>query len=337
MRTLDEYNLDNAGRFYAAEFLRATNFSRNPATPTLAIGGKGWMMNNLVNCHYKDDFDYLYEKVRANLGKEPLKDFETEFGKIQKPRSEKVFAKLLADKLAIDPDGNHIPGKIGTSIVDGRLIGRHTIEVEHPDSIRHRKRLGLDKSPENRELIQIEAKRVWNVYAGENEERIANSGVADPLPRGTPGMPVGALTTRIGNAAAQDACDAVVDLLDEGSVGAVLQGRTTPRPSQVDDVVTGTNLFTVTYQTVAFQAAGDAAPGGIASETASIVDDASADNGGTLLYCRISSSNSTDTPLNDHLEGEAGTSGADFNFNTLAIVGGSTVSLTSHDVTMPEA
>lgn len=337
MRALDEFTLDNAGRFYAAEFLRPTGFSRNPKTPTLATSGRGWMMNNLVKADYKDEFEYLYEKVRRNLGKEPLKEFEDEFAKVQKPRSEKAFAKLLADKLAIDPNGVHIPGKIGTSIVDGRLVGSHIIEVEHPDSIRHRKRLGLPKTPENRELRRVEVKRVWNVYAGEIEERIANSGVATPLPPGTPGMPVGALSTRIGNAAAQDACDAVVDLLDEGTLGAVLQGRTTPRPAQVDDAVTGTNLFTVTYQAVAFQAAIDAAPGGIASETASIVDDSNADNTGTLLYCRVSSSSVADTPLNDHLEGEAGTSGADFNFNTLSIVSASTVSITSHDVTMPES
>lgn len=337
MRALDEFTLDNAGRFWAAEFLRPTRFSRNPLTPELAIAGRGWMMRNLFNCAYKDEFEYLYEKVRNNLGREPLAEFVDEFDKVRKPRADKIFAKELADRLAINPDGDHIAGKIGTVIVDGRLIGMHSIEVEWADSIRRRKRLGLPKTPENRELHMIEVKRVWNVYAGEIEERIARSGVADPLPPGTPGLPVGALTTRIGTAAAQDACDGMVDLLDEGTAGAVLQGRTTPRPAQVDDAVTGTNLFTVTYQATAFQAAIDAAPGGIASETASIVDDSSADATGTLLYCRVSSSNAANTPLNDHLEGEAGTAGADFNFNTLSIVISSTVSVTSHDVTMPES
>ncbi|MCH8809732.1 MAG: hypothetical protein IH993_07875 [Proteobacteria bacterium] len=64
---------------------------------------------------------------------------------------------------------------------------------------------------------------------------------------------------------------------------------------------------------------------------------ASADATGTLGYCRASSSNAADTPLDDHIDGEAGTSGADWNFNTLSIVAGATVSATAWTVTLPES
>ncbi len=62
-----------------------------------------------------------------------------------------------------------------------------------------------------------------------------------------------------------------------------------------------------------------------------------ADAAGTLGYCRASATNDGATPLDDHIDGEAGTSGADFNFNMLSIVSGATVSLTSWTVTMPES
>lgn len=146
-----------------------------------------------------------------------------------------------------------------------------------------------------------------------------------------------ALDTRISNDVAIGMCNFAVDELDEGTLGAVLEGRTTPRPANVDDAVTGTLLFALNTNTKpAFGAAVDANPGAIATASA-IDDDTSADNTGTLAYVRASASSVIDTPLDDHIEGEAGTSGADFNFNTLAIVAGATVSLTSWTVTMPES
>ena len=96
----------------------------------------------------------------------------------------------------------------------------------------------------------------------------------------------------------------------------------------------GNLLFTMTCSAVAFTAATDAAPGAL--KTAStITDEASAEFTATLTYCRGSSSNAADTPLNDHIDGEAGTSGADWNFNTVAIVSGAVVSAT-WTITLPE-
>ena len=87
----------------------------------------------------------------------------------------------------------------------------------------------------------------------------------------------------------------------------------------------------------AFGAAADAAPGATATAGSVPRTDTSADATGTVTHCRASSSNDGVAVLDDHIDGEAGTSGADFNFNTVSIVSGATVELTSHTVTMPES
>ncbi len=145
-----------------------------------------------------------------------------------------------------------------------------------------------------------------------------------------------ALDTRISIAFAIAMVDAGLVLIDEGTVGVVLEGRTTPRPADPDAAVTGTLLFALNSDDgVTFGGAVDGAPDAVA--TAGVIDDdTSANATGTLLYLRASSANTVDIPLNDHIDGEAGTSGADFNFNTLEIVSGATVSLTSWTVTMPQ-
>ena len=145
-----------------------------------------------------------------------------------------------------------------------------------------------------------------------------------------------ALNTRISNESALLGANALVDNLDEGAGAAVIQGRTGAQPADPDTAVSGTLLFTLTCSNPAFTAATDAAPGALKTAS-SITDDSSADATGTLGYCRASSTTTPPTPIDDHIDGEAGTSGADFNFNTVAIVSGATVSMTSWTVTLPES
>ena len=145
-----------------------------------------------------------------------------------------------------------------------------------------------------------------------------------------------ALVTKISNECALLGCDAIVDNLDEGAGAAVIQGRSGAKPADPDTAVSGTLLFTLTCSNPAFGNAADATPGGIATASA-ITDDSSADATDTLGYCRASSTTTPPTPIDDHIDGEAGTSGADFNFNTVAIVSGATVSMTAWTVTLPEA
>ena len=145
-----------------------------------------------------------------------------------------------------------------------------------------------------------------------------------------------ALNTNVSIAFAQAGIDASVALLDEGSVAGFIQGWTGAQPVDPNAADVGTLLFSVTLTTpTPFTSSTDATPGALAT-AAAIADDTSADNTGTVLYCRGSSSNSLFTVLNSHIDGEAGTSGADFNFNTVAIVSGATVSVTSWTVTQPQ-
>jgi len=310
-RTLDTRTLDGAAMYYASEFLRPDTV--HPFNKSRFTGGRGLVLQDLFNITFKDEFDYLMNAIKGELGPRALKDFEALAKERFSPRDDKVFVQLLADKLAITPDGKHIPGKIGTTQLHGRrVVGRRV---------------------NDRGIVK---ELTWPIYAGEQEERIAGSDVPDPLPEGTRGLSIGAANTRISNEAALLACDAVVDRLDEGSGAAIIQGRTGTQPADPDTAATGTVLFTLVCSDPAFGSATDANPGGRATASA-ITDDSSADATGTLGYCRASSSNDGATPLDDHIDGEAGTSGSDFNFNTLSIVAGATVSLTSWTVTMPES
>ena len=329
MRTLDEKTLDAAAQYFALEFMKPESI-RSPKNKRW-VSGPELVMQDFFNFHYKDEFDYMLTAIRGNLGPTQLSKFDEVSKGYFKPRSDKTLEILLRERLAVDLEGEHILGCIGTCQEGRRIVGHkhEAVTIKGENVIRSRN-------------------VYWNIYAGESEERIREAevdsdapsghlGIVDPLPLHTPGGSVGAFATRISLNFAIAMADAGLLLLDEGSQGAVIEGRTTPRPSNVDDAVTGTLLFALNSDdATTFAGAADAGPGAIAT-AGTIDDDTSADNTATLLYCRASSANSLDTPLNDHLEGEAGTSGADFNFNTLAIVSGATVSLTSWTVTQPES
>ncbi len=338
-RTLDIRTLDAAAKHYAAEFLREDEAHKT--VEGRFMHGPTYVMNNFVAFGFKDEHDYLVKKIQGMMGSDTLVAFNKLAKERFEPRSDELLADMLAEKLAIDVDGNHIPGLIGTTKVNGaRYMGRHMIEVERPDSIRRRKVLrSLGQDPGPRETHLRPAAKYWPIYAGEMEERLAGSKIPDLFPEGTPGLPVGALDTRISNEIAILMCDAAVDNLDEGTLGAVLEGRSDSagRPADPDASVLGVLLFTLNAATsTTFGGAVDDT--GKATATANTIDpDTAADATGTLLYVRASSSSVADTPLDDHIDGEAGTSGADFNFNTLAIVLNAQVDLTAWTVSQPES
>jgi hypothetical protein len=340
MRQLDTVALDGAARFLAGEFLRPSRFSPTPGSSPGAsarpIAGRDYTLRTLFDASFKDEFDYLIPRVRDWLGRAALAEFDDEAGRRFTPREDAVLEAELRARLGIDPGGGHVAGAVGRVVIGARFMGLRAVEVETPDSIRWRKRNNRPKS--ERETHTIVRPAYWPIYAGEGHERAAGAGpdIVDPLPAGTPGLSVGALNPRISNEAAIAACDGIVDRLDEGTGAAVIQGRSGAQPADPDTAVTGTLLFTLVMSDPAFGAAADAAPGGIAT-AAAITNDASADATGTLGYCRASASNDGATPLDDHIDGEAGTGTADFVFNTLAIVSGAVISMTSFTVTQPES
>ncbi len=313
-RELNTTTLDNAARNYAAQFLMPTVFST--VDPAVAINGHDWVMRNLHNATFKDTHEYLVGAMRGYLGPRALDEFEAEAKDKFTPRDEKVFRGLLADKLAIDMDGEHIPGKIGTTQLGNRVVGKRIVGYTY----------GKRKFTAVKNVY-------WPVYAGEGHERAADSGVADALPPEAEPLPVGALNTKISNVAAIGACNFVVDDLDKGSTAATVRGRVGAQPADPDAAESGVLLFTLTCNATAFGTAVDDT-GKATATAAAVSDDTSADATDTLGYCRAGA---TGAGSDDTIDGEAGTSGADFNFNTLSIVAGATVSLTSWTVSMPEA
>ena len=159
-RTLDTTTLDAAAKHYASEFLRPD--VKHPNGKGKFISGRSYVMQDFFNFTYKDEFEYLLPKIRGQLGPDALVEFDALAAEKFTPRNDEVLAKLLADKLAITPDGDHIPGKIGTSNLGARVVG---------------KRLSLRGGVFKNEY--------WPIYAGEEEERAVNSGVADSLPSAT--------------------------------------------------------------------------------------------------------------------------------------------------------
>lgn len=138
---------------------------------------------------------------------------------------------------------------------------------------------------------------------------------------------------KISNVAAKALADAFDDQVNIGSTASVIDIRSGAQPADPDTAASGTLLATLTFSDPAFTAATDANPGGLLTASA-ITPDTSADATGTAGYFRI---RATGTGADDVADGEIGTSGSDLNMNTTSITSGSTVSITSFTVTMPES
>ena len=138
---------------------------------------------------------------------------------------------------------------------------------------------------------------------------------------------------RIANVVAKALADQFKTQLDIGSTASAIDIRVGPQPADPDTAATGTLLATLTMSDPSFGSATDANPGGLITASA-ITDDSSADATGTAGYFRM---RATGTGADDIADGEVGTSGSDLNMNTTAITSGSTVSITSFTVTMPES
>jgi len=311
-RVLNTTTLDGAVKYHTGLFFADQGkFNRD------------FVLDNMQNFHFKDEYEYVLAGMRKSLAGDVLAEFNRGVTRLHKPRSDKTFKDLLKQRLAVDVNGKHIDGAIGLVQVDSRIVGAKPYTVKT-----------------NRGEYALVKNVYWPIYAGETDERLAGrvnekvgeSNGADPLPEGTPGMPVGATNPNISAALAIILADAVATEVDSGSTAATINGRTGAQPVDPDAAETGTLLFTLTMSATAFGAATDVNPGGQIA-AAAITDDASADATNTLSYCRVAA---TGTGADDVIDGEAGTSASDFNFNTLSIVSGSTVSMSAMTITMPQ-
>lgn len=333
--------LDGYGEQFASWWLTGRHPSRS-----LGPMGRDGLAKEIWNLHFRDEFEYLIDAIRKHLGDGPRTSFDAMIDNLRAREDwdDAEFHNDLAVRLAVDKHGNHINGRKGKVQVGTRFVGHAAFQVEAPWSIRRRKMLGMPihaPGRTDRELITVVRRVAWPIYAGEEHERGAIEAgerryvqegldIIDPLPFPSQVM---ALNTRISNEAAIAACNSIVDSLDEGSTAATIRGRTGAQPADPDTAESGTLLFTLTCSDPAFGAAADANPGGRATASA-ITDDSSADATGTLSYLRAGA---TGTGADDHIDGEAGTATADFIFNTLSIVSGATVSMTSWTFTVPES
>lgn len=131
---------------------------------------------------------------------------------------------------------------------------------------------------------------------------------------------------RITNAIASAACNAVVDAIDTGGAGTLtIYAATIPTDADTAvgaQVVLSQNAFSAT----AFGAASN----GVAT-AAAISDDTSANATDTAAWFRIT--NGAGTTI---MDGTVGTTDADLILNTVSIVTGATVSISSFTVTMPK-
>lgn len=133
------------------------------------------------------------------------------------------------------------------------------------------------------------------------------------------------MATRISDAARSAMADAIVDLIDGGAGAGYVEIRTGTQPATVATAASGTLLGTLTCSDPAF----GSASAGVATAN-SITGDSSADATGTAGWFRVYDSNNTAI-----MDGSISTSGADMNLDSVSIVAGGTIDITSWTVTMP--
>jgi hypothetical protein len=135
----------------------------------------------------------------------------------------------------------------------------------------------------------------------------------------------------ISNDAAQDMLDALTAKFDTGTA-AVINIYSGTAPADVDTALSGNTLLAqLTMSGTSFGAATDLAPGARIT-AAAITADSSADATGTATFFRVLTQNAG-TP---HAQGTVGTATSDLILNTTSITAGSTVSITSMTITLPE-
>jgi hypothetical protein len=132
----------------------------------------------------------------------------------------------------------------------------------------------------------------------------------------------------ISNDAAQDMLDALTAKFDTGTA-AVINIYSGTAPADVDTALSGNTLLA--QLTMSGTSATDLAPGARIT-AAAITADSSADATGTATFFRVLTQNAG-TP---HAQGTVGTATSDLILNTTSITAGSTVSITSMTITLPE-
>ncbi len=138
------------------------------------------------------------------------------------------------------------------------------------------------------------------------------------------------MATRIANAAAAAAADAVVDRLDAGAGAGYIEIRTGTQPASAGTAASGTLLGTLVLSDPAFGAATTASPA-VATASA-ITDDSTADASGTAGWFRAYDSNAV-AVVDGNITATAG--GGDMELDDTTIVAGGVIAVSSWTISMP--
>lgn len=95
-RELDIATLDNAAKDYAVYFIRNEGVTLNGKVKF----DRDWVILQFYNFWYKDEFEYVVERVRGYLRADILDDFNARIAKLE-PRTDKVFAEMLEQGAAL--------------------------------------------------------------------------------------------------------------------------------------------------------------------------------------------------------------------------------------------
>ena len=338
-RQLMEGTLRSVAEHWAEEFQKPSISGTGKDTDGMGVWkrGRSYAMSQLFRMDYKDEFENVVTHMDSYFdGHEAEDDWKAAKHGTFDTRSQSVFEDILARKLAIDPEGNHIPGMVGSVIVGQRTVSRSPRE-----SVLYAPYKNMWARIRNkRDIIAVRTRMVndyWNIYAGETWERNANDDFADHLDQLPPGArpyveEMLANVPKMNNLSAIDAVDAITARCDLGSTAATIRGLSGAQPADVDTVEAGTLLFELTCSATAFGAGSDDT-GKATCTAAAITDDASANATDTLGYCRLRTNG---TGVDDIFDGEAGTASADFIFNTLSIVSGTNVSMSALTISVSE-
>jgi hypothetical protein len=137
---------------------------------------------------------------------------------------------------------------------------------------------------------------------------------------------------RISNAAAIVSVDNLLDLLDVGGTGK-LEFRTGTIPPTVETTATGTLLGTIDLSATSFGGAVDGTDKATATMNGLPLEDASADNTGTIGYARAY--DGANLPVIDFtVTVTAG--GGDIEVDTLSVVALDTIRITAFTISQPE-
>jgi hypothetical protein len=139
------------------------------------------------------------------------------------------------------------------------------------------------------------------------------------------------MATRITQAAAKAAADAVVDLLDAGAAAGYIEIRTGSQPATANTAASGTLLATLPLSDPAFGAATTASPS-VATASA-ITSDTNADASGTAGWFRAYDDN--DVAVIDGSITTTAVGTGDMLLDDTNIVAGGTVAITAWTVSMP--